>query len=69
MGDEERVAAEQRERLRAERKKDRERDLRIDVRKATSLLFCWVVFVVASFAREGRRGGWGVMCAVCFDQG
>ncbi|CAN0027796.1 unnamed protein product [Ectocarpus sp. 6 AP-2014] len=30
MGDEERVAAEQRERLRAERKKDRERDLRID---------------------------------------
>lgn len=31
MGDEERVAAEQRERLRAERKKDRERDLRIDV--------------------------------------
>ncbi|CAN0542314.1 unnamed protein product, partial [Ectocarpus sp. 8 AP-2014] len=32
MGDEERVAAEQRERLRAERKKDRERDLRIDVR-------------------------------------
>lgn len=31
MGDEERVAAEQRERLRAERKKDRERDLRMDV--------------------------------------
>lgn len=31
MGDEERVAAEQRERLRVERKKDRERELRMDV--------------------------------------
>lgn len=31
MTDEERVAAEQRERLRAERKKERERDMRMDV--------------------------------------
>lgn len=39
MGDEERVAAEQREKLRTERKKDRERDLRMDV----SVLAGWLV--------------------------
>lgn len=59
MGDEERVAAEQRERLRAERKKDRERELRMDVSGEDSSFFSRLASVACVVVLLIRRM-WGV---------
>lgn len=68
VGDEERVAAEQRERLRAERKKDRERDLRMDVRSRVELSFfssCVVFGVFFCVVFLGSPGVGSRCCKGC----